>query len=451
MKKILIVISKDAIRRNILDTDFLKLLRKKNQNLKFIIVVECDKLEYYQNKYNFVNTEFVGYCRKGHRRLHSIIFFLVRNGIYSHSTKMYRMRARELGTAGFLQTLFKEVLASTLGKVDLYKKIVRYLVQKLRWAEVSKIYDEVKPDYVFAPSLIDNDFDVPFAVEGKCRKLRVIGMVRSWDNLNNHGLLAFVPDVFILQNDWLYEAGRRFQALSKNLPIFFIGVPHYDQYVNLDKKIIKKEIFFKQMGLDINKKLILLGGGDFYYTEDKLPQTLNNLIENKKIKFPTQILFRPHPSTMFTLEEYNLGNLSNVVLNNAFSNKKLKFTDEDTLINILYYSDIIMNIASTLSIDAAIFDTPAICIGFDDVGKPQPYWLSVLRLYDSFDHYEKLVATNGVRVSKKVDELAKDINEYLEFPNKDSDGRKKIVETFVGKFDGKSVIRLVDVISNCIK
>ncbi len=453
MKKILLIISKDAIRRNILDTPFLDSLIKKihKNDTQCTVVVEKEKIDFFKNKYSDRSINFVGYERASYNGWKLFVFFLIRNGIYSHSTKMYRMRAYESGGVSVFKMILKEILGCFLGRFSVYKKFLRFLVQKLHWGDISDIYDLEKPDCVFVPSLIDNDFDIPFAVEARRQKIKVIGMVRSWDNLNNHGLLAFIPDVFIAQNNWLLEVGYKFQAFPKKLKTHVVGLPHYDQYVDVDKFIYPKDVFFKKMGLDLNKKLILLGGSDFYYTEDKLPGTLDRLIEERKIKEPVQILFRPHPSTMFSREDYHINELKNVILNDAFRNKKIKFTDNEILINIFYYSDIIINIASTLSIDAAVFDTPAICIGFDDFNNKQKYWMSVERLYDSFDHYEKLVSTGGVRVPKSEDKLVDAINEYLSNPSVDHDGRTKILDIFVGKNDGNAGKRLADTVSRyCI-
>jgi CDP-glycerol glycerophosphotransferase (TagB/SpsB family) len=345
--------------------------------------------------------------------------------------------------------LIKNILASFFGRINLYKKFVRFLVQKLEFHDVQDIFQKEKPVAIFAPSLIDNDFDVPFVVEARRYGIDVFGMVRSWDNLNNHGLLAFVPDLLILQNEWLKEAGYKFQDFSNKRPrIEFAGLPHYDKYFNFKNRIKPRDLFFKELGLDPSKKLILLGGSDFYYTENKLPQIIDNLIEENKIDEPVQVLFRPHPSGLFNIGEYNLDGLKNIILNDAFSNSKIKFTDDDVLINIFYYSDIIMNIASTLSIDAAVFDKPVICIGFDAVS--QKYWLSVERLYDSFDHYEKLLSTGGVCLVKNIEELARNINLYLEHPEKDCEGRVEIVKIFTGGKTGDSSKKLADIVSSNI-
>ena len=132
-------------------------------------------------------------------------------------------------------------------------------------------------------------------------------------------------------------------------------------YKNPVKFIRPKKDFFAELGLDINKKLILLGGSDFYYSEDTLPRKLNEMIADGRIKEPTQVYFRPHPSSLFTRHEYELDKLKHIILDGK-EKDKTGFSDGDKLINLFYHSDIIIHIASTLAIDAAIYDLSLIHI-----------------------------------------------------------------------------------------
>jgi hypothetical protein len=447
MKKILCIVSKDVIKRNIYDTDFWSSVVKKNPDTEFHLLVEVGKDYDFSGPNVFIHE----YDRHSYKGYNKIVFFLVRTGINSHSTKTYRMRAYKRGEASFKQLFVKEIIAKTLGNIGLYKKFVRFLVSKMDIDnDLKSIFDEVKPDLVFAPSLIDNDYDVPVSVFARNSGIRVVGMVRSWDNLNNHGILSFVPDRFIVQNTWLIETAEKFQAIKKDSIKDVIGLPHYDEYKNPEQLIKSKEEFFNELGLDITKKLILVGGSDFYYSEDKLPQILNDAISNKEIKESSQIYFRPHPRSLFSRDEYNLDNLEHVTLDGG-KNAVTGFSDGDKLINLLYHSDIIIQIASTMAIDASVFETPTICINFDSPLKNISYWERVTRLYDTFDHYEKLVSSGGARTSESKEELIEDINDYLKNPKLDSEGRQKMLDFFVEPFDGKSGERLANILTEEIR
>ncbi len=449
MKTILIVISKDIIRRNILDTNFWATFVGQNKDNRIILLVEEGKKKYFEKNFSDKNVFVEEYNRKPYNGLAKLVIFLVRTGIRSHSVTLYRKRAWRRGTASFFSSVLKGMISFTLARFKWYKKVVRFFVLKLHVPkEIKDVFDKYCFDVVFTPSLIDVDFDTLVAVEAKKRKIRLVGMVRSWDNLNNHGLLTVVPDRFIVQNVWLKECAEKFQAIKKDFIKDIIGLPHYDLYSNISSYIKPKDMFFKELDLDPSKKLILLGGSDFYYSEDVLPAVFNELISSKKIKEPVQVLFRPHPASLFSVDDYILHSLENIKLDTNFSDKKnTSFSDTENFINILYYADIIVNIASTLSIDAAVFDKPTICINFDDLGKKISRWESVHRLYDYFDHYERLIEIGGVRIPKSANELSQDINEYLIDGSIDSKERKNILNVFVNPFDGKSGKRLSEILS----
>lgn len=451
MKKILCIISKDVIRRNIYETNFWPELLKQNPDLEFHLLVEGDYKESFEKDFAGERVIVHEYDRHSYYGYNRWVFFLVRTGINSNSTKLYRKRAYIRKEASFKQHFAKELLANTFANFNWYKKLVRYLVSKMKIDnDLRRILDEIEPDMVFTPSLIDNDYDVPVCIEARNRGIKIVGMVRSWDNLNNHGILALVPDRFIVQNTWLIEMAVKYQSVKPGFITDVVGLPHYDLYKDPKKFIKPKEEFFRELGLDPNKNLILLGGSDFYYTEDKLPRIIDNFIEDGTIKQPTQVFFRPHPRSLFSRTEYDLDSLKHTILDGG-KRGQTGFSDTDKLINLFYYADIIISIASTLSIDAAVFKTPAITIAFDspkaEGQKKLSYWEEVGRLHDTFDHYEKLVSTGGARTPKSKEELAKDINEYLENPSLDADGRQKILDNFVEPFDGKSGERLAGIVS----
>lgn len=447
MDTLLIILSKDIIRRNIIDTKFWSdFLSKKPENQKVVLVVNPEAVSHCQ-KYISEGIEVVGYNKKKSAGLNSLLNFFIRTALYSHSVKTYRNRAFARKQCSLISFVAKSMVANSVGRSSLCKNFIRFLFLKTKVdVEINKIFDIYKPKCVFTPSMIDNEFDAQFAKVAKQRSIKLIGMVRSWDNFNNHGLLSVVPDVLYLQNKFLTEAVEKFQAINlKKIKYEVIGLPHYDDYYDPSFYIKSKEDFFKSMDLDVTKRLILLGGSDFYYSEDSLPKTINEFIDSGDVS-ETQVIFRPHPSSIFDIKDFGLENLKHVSLDDAFRGGKFK--DKEKFINLMFHSDIIVNIASTLSIDAAVFDKPAICINFDNPNKELSKYEKVGRLYDTFDHYERLVSTNGVVLPESKGELLECINNYLENSALNKEGRYKIIEEFVSPFDGESGRRLSNLLSS---
>ena len=113
------------------------------------------------------------------------------------------------------------------------------------------------------------------------------------------------------------------------------------------------------------------------------------------------------------------------------------------LADLLYNSDVVIAFASTLAIDAAVFNKPIVFIGFD--GDKRPYWQGLRRYYD-YDHQSSMLKTGGVKLAKNMEELIAFTKQYLNNPQLDEAGRKKIIQERCWKLDGKSGARLAEVI-----
>lgn len=449
MKTLFVVISKDVIRRNILETGFWDTLIERPKDWRIVLIVEKGREEEYR-KYAGEQVMVEGYEKVFKRSLYArLINYLIRTGVNSHSARTYRNRAYRRGESSLVSFLTKGYIANTLGRFSWFKSFIRNSFLGTQMPKgVHVLFEKYQPDIVFTPSLIDHEFDVVFGVVAKQKNIHLVGMVRSWDNLNNHGILSVVPNYFIFQNTFLIDAAEKFQGIdTKRLRKDIVGLPHYDEYFDPSKYVKSREEFFSSFGLDPNKHMLLLGGSDFYYSEDILPKTINDAIEGGSIQKDAQVVFRPHPGSPFKREEYGLDLLSHIVLDDAFSGKT-KFSDTEKFINLMYHADIVVNICSTLSIDAAVFKTPAICINYDDPKRKLSYYEQVGRLYDHFDHYEELVAMGGVILPESPEELADAINIYLDDPGTHGEGREAIIERFVAPFDGQAGKRLGNFVLN---
>ena len=81
---------------------------------------------------------------------------------------------------------------------------------------------------------------------------------------------------------------------------------------------------------------------------------------------------------------------------------------------LLDASAVTINVASSISIDAAIFDTPVVNLRFD--AEPgRPYLKSVRRQYDT-DHYRQVLRTGAVRLADSPEQLIDEVRRYLDGP-----------------------------------
>lgn len=456
MKTIFVTIGESMTARNIFRTPFWGALLRNNPGERFVLLVPQEKKDYYAKEFGAPNVVVEGFDPEFRGRFAGVLTSLMRSSIASHTNLWSKMRSYQRGDSGLLVTIFKRVYTSTLGRISRWKIFLRWLLLFVPPNEGTReLYARYRPQLLFAPSLTQYDFDVPIAVEAKRRGTRIVGMVRSWDNFSSHGLLRVVPDLFILQNMFLREMAERYQALNeKRVPMKVIGVPHYDTYLDIEPILESRENFFRRMGLDPKKKLILYGAmGDFLFPrEGSMADVFEELVAAGKIKEPAQVLFRAHPKFQSPLER--IKTLRHVKPDRGATYlsgemKSMEMEDKDTrhLINSIYHSDAIVSGASTIALDAVLLNKPTVVAAFDGKTKNVSYWDSVRRFYDCYTHFEAFMEASRVPRADTKEELAEYINAAFIQKVYDSTRRQKVIELFAAPRDGKASERLEKIIS----
>ncbi|MCG9881414.1 MAG: CDP-glycerol glycerophosphotransferase family protein, partial [Bacteroidia bacterium] len=315
---------------------------------------------------------------------------------------------------------------------------------------------DYKPDLVIVTRVLNYSKDYPILRMADKLKVPAISLVSSWDNLTSKGFYSFSINKIVVWNNVLKEEAMSLFGYPEK-DIFVSGIPRYDSFFNYEPKISKKEYCLK-MGLDPNKKIILYGTGsattgrtsiDLVSPEPEIADFIVDNINNGKIE-NAQLIVRLHPQAEVNSYEF-LKNKLNLVLqipgkSTSFQDRLFSKTDDDDFANTLYFSDVVVNLGSTISIDAAVFDKPIICIFYDFRGL-RPFEKSVKRLYH-FDHYHKLLKTNGIKLSDSNEVLIEDINTYLNNPKLLVNERFEMVKQQCFYTDGKSGERVADFLIN---
>lgn len=451
-KTILMTVGESIIARNTYAGDLLPELRKRAPDARLVLVVQPDKIENYRESFGRFGVEVVGYKRSSFSRYETILFSLARSGIKSHTNLWSKMRSYLRGDSSFIATMFKRFLTFCFGGSVLYKRLLRFLIlatpAEPKADELMRMY---RPDMLFAASLTNFEFDVPLAKAAKKRGVKIVGMGRSWDNFSSHGLVRVVPNVLIMQNGFLKDMAAIHQDMhEQRIPMHIIGVPHYDIYKD-EGLLESREEFFKKNKLDSNKKLILYGAmGEFLFIHEKgVADVLERIIEENKLSSPAQVIFRAHPRFRSSLDHVKV--MKHVALDRIVESGEKGFSVETGeakhFINLLHHADVVVTGASTIAIDAAVMGRPIICVAFDGIAERVPHWNSVKRFYDTYTHFEALMATGGARRADTPDELARYINEYFKHPERDAEARKEILRLFVNPFNGNATERLISVLA----
>ena len=220
----------------------------------------------------------------------------------------------------------------------------------------------------------------------------------------------------------------------------------------LDKNLLTDEkIVFRT-----KKHLIIFGpmGSAFSESDWDIIDLLHELIE-KQIKHSAELLVRFQPNDFFAESEFKKRPWLRYNLpGTRFGTERgidWDMTGDELLHlkNTLYHMSILVAYATSLSIDAAVFNKPVINLNFE-VKHDQPAIKTPTLRYGTV-HYQKALRTGGIRLVNSLDELIQWIDAYLADPSVDRKGRQRLVEGQCFQADGKSGERIANAVLKLLK
>ena len=230
--------------------------------------------------------------------------------------------------------------------------------------------------------------------------IEIESYVYSWDNLTAKGPFIFKLDKIHVWNDIMKSEAIRYHEMKpRNISV--IGVPLYSYIYN---KYLLDNGNFEEMPWDkFGFKILLATIPGYYYGNGHLllAQKIVNILGKNEC-----LIIRPHP-----LDELDYSSLQSpqVFIDNYTDSprgslKTFQFRKNsiDHYFAVLNSSDVVINVASTVTIDAAVVGTPTINIAFscDDNIKS-----TTVKSYYNYTHYKKVMEYDEVNVANDYTEL----------------------------------------------
>ncbi len=308
-----------------------------------------------------------------------------------------------------------------------------------------------------------DSWEAEIILSAKKLKIPTVAINASWDNPTTNAKHIRKTDYLIAWNDIIK---KEVLEIHRYLPdkIFVSGTPRFDPYFDrsdsknsntselsenkdglelfewnsdISNHIPSREEFLKSKGLNPAYKTIFhTTVTKAYPFQKKYIRDLIRLREDKIIPY-VNLFIRIHPLDVYDHYKEFL-NTSDLCIDPAgkYTDGKVEMNYGD-LLNLKYslkYTDLNINYASTISIEACIFDKPIINIGYIDR----------FALAYQFNHYRPIYESGAVRLAKTDEDLPKLINLYLDNPKLDGEARRRIVASHVRYTDGLSYKRSVD-------
>lgn len=390
-------------------------------------------------------------------------------------TYMYHFKQAEKGTKAIeiqarlydsqrsrLRTAFNRSLTRT-GRLIKHLGLMgwvenRYLASIARWpvtVKWSEILERHRPAAVLSSmlTLTTQDWvscDLPVVLAARARGIPCGTLVQSWDNLSSK--TSVLPPW--LDRYWTWSPAMSEELLTLNPRVSaervrIVGSPQFDFHSRPDL-VEPRERYLGRLGLDPARPVIVIGTG----TAVRMPQepaTVVRLIRALEAALPKcQALVRLHPKddgSRWAALRPKLLTLGAVIQETAppvhmdeggFVPPREFYRDQ---VNCLVHAAVVLNTSSTLTVDSAILDRPVVCLAYDLA--PDPLFPEGRAwAYAKSTHYARLVETGGVAVVRSEEECVRAIRNYLEEPDRDREGRRRIVNVVTSDSDGGAGERL---------
>lgn len=367
--------------------------------------------------------------------------------VYSDSTWAYS-KAGNVNSRSriWIWKYVEKAIFSVLTKIHFLKSIVRSLEKSLFMPDsYSEYFTKYQPDLVFSTSIVSG-IDIDFLKAAFKRGIKTVGMTKGWDHASRV-LYRFVPDRIIIQNEVMRDYLIRYQRINSDI-IKVCGFPQFDWYA--DKSLlVSREEFFATLGIDPAKKLILFGSeGAWSPGDDNITGLIAAAIDSHRLARPAAMLIRPHFSDLKTtrFDRFRKAGLvaidGNVSYQDSLAgNWEPGRAEIKHFVNLLHHLDVLVNVASTLTLDACCFNKPIVAIGFGVLFNLRT-GRDVTNTYYEMDHYQDVLKTGAVDLVKSENELVESLNKYLLNPEHKNEQRKILLDKLCYKVDGHSAERV---------
>jgi hypothetical protein len=287
-----------------------------------------------------------------------------------------------------------------------------------------------------------NDVGIPTAV-----------MIRSRDNLS-----AKIPHLPYAQMYLVWSESTR-RVLLQIYPeiepkqVVVTGSPQFDRHLDPEYRL-GREQFFSLVNLDPDRPLIVytMATPGLIDHEAEIVQHLADAAHSRSFKRRAQLLVRGHPrmfgsNIRLLHREYPEARAYPQPAEPTYRSPeheaelvRLILEDEPVHLATLAYQDVQVNVCGTMTIDSAIHDKPTVNVFYDLVDRI-PSGLSVRRFYERSD-VKQMMAYGASRLARDPQECVRLINQYLDDPNLDAEGRKRAREQDCGPLDGQAGERI---------
>lgn len=310
-----------------------------------------------------------------------------------------------------------------------------------------------RPAVVFATGPFQ--FEQPAVVAAAKRLgIPVLALIPSWDNLSTKKRMILDHDGYVV---WSSEMRRQlldYYPHARTRPVYVVGAPQFDVFAQ-PRFWRSREAFWRSQGLDPSRPVIVyaVGSPNFLRGEPHGARHVARAIQSGALG-PAQLLVRPHPIHDNAEMAALFGAFGPAVRLQRTSAAGLPLTERSQdaeaiaeWVNTFRHADVVVNLSSTCTVDAALCDRPVVNLDYDP-GPGAPDDALVRDINHCWTHFAPVAESGGVWLVRNEVDLLDAVRGYLADPSRDRAGRRWIVDHVCEYADGQSGVRMAHAVAS---
>ena len=339
-----------------------------------------------------------------------------------------------------------DIMFSLLKRIEnnLYLKNLGDLREKIK---------EIGPSYVLSTTnVVPNEW--PFFRVSQNLGIKTYSHILSFDNLSSRGYLPIERfDSYFVWNSHMGSELLKYYNVHPS-KITITGTPQFDYHID-PKYLLNRNETLSILRFTEKDKYILYCANHYNISPNEpelVDCILNSFLNNSELA-EYKIVLRLHPMDKYErwftlLEKYPNISLS---LPWPHQDKDSVYWGEPTLSdlvlfsNTLRYCKVMLNIASTVSIDAAITNTPIVCVGFHPTKMNEG---DFYRDVHFSEHYAPVMETGATPLAISLEDLITKICDQINIPAKFEKQRNSLKNRFLPGSIKSSTEKIIDLLNN---
>lgn len=319
------------------------------------------------------------------------------------------------------------------------------------YTQLSAFVDSLNVEAVFTVTPFHRQEDVLLRACKDKGKLMLTSIL-SFDNITKRGWMPVEYDAYAVWNQYNKDELQRIYPQVTQEKIHIVGAPQFDFYFK-NGYLLEEKDWREIVGLtnvDEGRKIILYAGGPralFPHEPDYL-KDIDDAINAGQIKGDPVVLFRCHPIDTVDRWKKHIGDSKNIVFDKSWTGEKnfgetnITVSDIKKLCSTLAYTDVHINLCSTMTVDGSAFNKPQIGPAYYKTDKrisqllENMYWQ---------EHFIPIMKTGKLLLARSKNNLIDCINKSLTTGNGEIDN-STILENVITYTDGESTERVLSVL-----